>query len=324
MSLEPRPDLEGGPSGGDAPRAEPLLSAAESARAKSAEALPPAPADPYAPRVCDACGHANPPAARFCNQCGSALPMMAQSELRRAGGPAPARPRRLPAAGGERPASDVGRRAFALIGAGLTVVVLLFFVSSWSANRVASGAAAGPVAEGAPAASPAVSPAVPAQPLPDSLRARAEAFEAEGSAVALFEAGRIYLTAAFDAPEEADRPVWARRALEAFERSLALEPNPDARVALAEAARMGGDPTNPMRAVEELQRVLGENPDHVGANFVMADLRATIGRLDGAEELFRRVVELTPPSDPVHQRALQNLELVRAEKMRVARQAQGG
>lgn len=233
--------------------------------------------------TCGACGHTSPPGSRFCNQCGRALQPARPDQ---ADEPAPV--------ASERPGSDAGRRALLVAAAGIAVVVGLYALTAWSGGRDV------PAAE-------AVAPAAPiadaAPPLPDTLQAAADRFAALGTASGWYESGRYYLTAAFNAgtQDPTSSVQWARRAVTSFEQSLALQDDPDVRVALAEAAAF--DPATPMRPVTELQAVLAEYPDHVPANFEMGERRLLIGRLDSARVSFERVRALTEPGDPFRTQA---------------------
>ena len=91
------------------------------------------------------------------------------------------------------------------------------------------------------------------------------------------------------------------RAVEDFEKSLTIAPDPDVQLAIAEAAQF--DPATPMRPVTELQSLLDAYPDHVGANLMMGERRLMIGRYELARESFEKVVALTEPGDPVRERA---------------------
>lgn len=248
-------------------------------------------------RSCDACGHTPPGGSQFCNACGNDLGAVEPS----------ARPDR-PATTGPpaRPRSDVGRRAFLVAAVGIAVVVGLYAVTALSGNGAADAETEGTdVAPAAPIAGEA-------PPLPDTLQAAADRFEAEGTASGWYEAGRFYLTAAFNATatDPTASVQWARQAVRAFEESLRLQEDPDVRVALAEAAAF--DPADPMRPVVELQAVLSEDPDHVGANLEMGERRFLIGRLDSARVSFERVVALTDPGDPMRAQAEAALALVAA------------
>lgn len=263
-----------------------------------------------APTFCNACGRENPAGARFCNACGAPLVSAAAR---------PARPTPEVSAG-ERPASDVGRQALVLVGIGLAVVVGLYGLSVWSEGRGTPPGSAdgGPVAS-APGALPSAAPIPDETPvLPDTAQAAADALEAQDTAESWYESGRYYLTAAFQSTQT--NPVasaqWARRAIENFERSLALQPDPDVRLALAEAATF--DPSNPMRPVQELQTLLDETPDHPGGNFLLGERRLMIGRLDSAAVAFQRALEAAEPGDPVLARAQQGLAAVEAARQREA------
>ena len=250
------------------------------------------------PVRCAVCEHVNPARARFCNQCGTFLSIAPSSSIER-----------KQAAGSqtvhedveaERPPSDVGWRALGMVGLGIAAVVILYGLTVFS-NRDRTPAP--PPDAQASAAAPADS-----AELPDSLRAMADVLEAEGTASAWAQLGHLYFGAAMQSGEAA-RSELAGRAVDAFDLSLGIEENPDVRTSLAEAAQF--DPRNPMRAVQELQTVLGTMPDHVAANYLLGALRSRIGRLDGAAESFQRVIDLTPEDDPIHQRAVEDLAAVR-------------
>lgn len=244
---------------------------------------------------CTSCGHLNPPKAAFCNRCGSALASTPDVE---------------PSAEvAVRASSAPGRRALALIGAGLAVVVGLYAVTLWSESRApAEPAPADAEIAELPAAQPI--PEGPVPPLPEVNQTQVDALVAEDTAESWYEAGRFYLTAAFEARET--DPVrsaqWARRAVEVFEVSLEKAPDPDVQFALAEASQF--DPSTPMRPVLELRSLLESYPDHVGANLMMGERRLQIGRLDSARVSFERVLALTAPGDPLRARAEEALAQV--------------
>lgn len=247
--------------------------------------------------TCSQCGNVSPPGSRFCNVCGSAL----EDTLP----PAPVR-------SGERPPSEVGRRALVVIGAGVLAVVGLYGLTLLSDRQAPAADLDTPdtdatsIAEAAP-----IPPGAP--PLPDSLQAAADQFASQGTAEGWYESARYYLTAAFGAiqtdPESSVR--WARRAIEDFDKSLEIEESPRVRVALAEAATF--DPSDPMRPIQELQTVLEADPDNVDATFLLGERRLMIGRTGPARESFERVLELAPPGSPVRQRAEAALASIPAE-----------
>ena len=255
------------------------------------------------PTTCATCGQLNPAGARFCNACGAPLGAPSGAEV-----PGPVRASPPPVSTSETPAAGAtpaaGRRALVLVGAGVAAVVVLYVATSRSgapADPTPASPSAVAGAEGAPAAVPDG----PAPPLPDSLQRAADALEAQGTASSWYEAGRYYLTAGFDAQQAGtggDAGVlWIRRAMADFEKSLAVENNPDVRFALAEASQF--DPSNPMRPVTELRTLLDETPDHLGGNFLLGERRLLIGRTDSARVSFERVAALAPPGDPLGERA---------------------
>ncbi|MEM1116041.1 MAG: zinc ribbon domain-containing protein [Bacteroidota bacterium] len=249
--------------------------------------------------ACLRCGNVPPPRSGFCNRCGA--PMPSPDAV-----PAPAVASGESPASGERPASDVGKRAFAVAAAGLAAVLGLYALTALSGPPAPEPATAPEVADVGPAAAiPAGAP-----PLPDTLQAAADRFAAEGTASGWYESGRYYLTAAFNASttDPTSSVRWARRAIEEFEQSLAIDDDPDVRFALAEAATF--DPSNPMRPVEELQSILAAEPDHIGATLMLGERRLMIGRLDSARVALERVVALTAPGDPARTRAEEGLARV--------------
>jgi hypothetical protein len=268
------------------------------------------------PTACGLCGHLNPAGARFCNQCGATLvsaraaspeplpPAVSSRTPAEAPlvGPAPVvLPEEAASPGSGRPSSEPGRRALLLVGGGLLAVLALYVITQSSQRGTPAPEAT------APAEAPRLTGA--AEALPDSLRDRVAVLEDQGTAQSLDQAaGLLYRSAAARAPEDPQRGVLAQQAVDLYERSLALEDNPDVRVNLAVAALL--DPRDPMRGVQELQAVLNAHPDHVEANFNMGLMRMQIGRLDAAAESFRRVIALTPPDDPVHRRASEALAAV--------------
>lgn len=193
------------------------------------------------------------------------------------------------------------RRAFVVAGLGLAAVLGLYGATLLSGDPAPD--VADPFAGGAEDLGQAEAIPDGAPPLPDSLQAVADAFAGENTAEGWYESGRYYLTAAFNTAQSdpTSSVRWARRAIEDFERSLAVDESADVRVALAEAATF--DPSNPMRPVQELQAALSADPDNVAAHFLMGERRLLIGRLDSARASFDRVLALAPPGDPLRERA---------------------
>lgn len=290
----------------DALEAAPLDPAAAAAEAPESVLSPLAGSAPRDGR-CPACGHTNPTGARFCNACGASLAVA----------PPPAtRPAALPGAGtaASSPPPDPARRALTLVGAAVAAVALLYAVTLFSNRSDTAPAAEGaPAATGTPAVGAATVPSGPPPPLPDTLQAAADRQAALGTPGGYYESGRYYLTAAFEAtgtnPEAS--ALWARRAKEEFERSLAQREDPDVRLALAEALRF--DPSAPpMQPIAEVQRVLAVAPDHPGAHYLMGDLRLMRAQFqpewaDSARVSFERVVAVAPPGSELRSRAQQAL-----------------
>ena len=242
--------------------------------------------------VCATCGHVNPPGARFCNACGATLDPEATART-----PIPPAP---VGSASDRPSSAAGRRGLVVVGVGVLAVVALYGLTLLS-PRPAPDPAPAPDADGEVGTAAPIPEGAP--PLPDTLQTAADRFAALGTADGWYESGRYYLTAAFNAvqADPTSSVRWARRAIEDFERSLAIEEQPRVRVALAEAATF--DPTDPMRPIEELRAVLDADPDNLDATFLLAERRLMIGRVDSARAAFERIVEIAPPGAPVRQRA---------------------
>ena len=255
--------------------------------------------------TCARCGHVNPSGSRYCNRCGETLLAVATPALP----PAPEG-----GVSGERPPSDVGRRAFQLLGLAVAVVIAFYAIDALSSRRPAPPADAG-TAE-APAAGQAAGvplPAGPAPPLPEGRQAEADRFEAEGTAESLFEAGRYYLTAAFQSQQEEPEAsrLWAHEALQRFEQSLALEDDPTVRLALAESASMEG--TDPMRPIQEARTILAADSTHPGANLFIGERRLMIGRTEEAIRAFETVIANTEPGEPARASAESALEFIRTQ-----------
>ena len=300
---------------------------------------------------CVHCGAQNPDYARFCHRCGHALhapeaegSVPVSHTVAVVPAPPPlssTAPAARPAA---RPDSDAGRRALALVGAGVLAVLVLFFVTQASQPN---GPADGPTSPQASATAP---PPNASAPLPDDVAARAAALEdeiaaasgearlerqedlvrlyaqasafpqaarvqqevaeAQPTALAWADAGSFYLAAMFGT-QGPDRAAFARQAAAAYERSLDLEAGDlDVKTDLATAYL--NDAQNPMLAVQTVKDVLAANPDHVRANFNYGLMLAQINRTDQALEQFDKVVALTDPEDAVHQRAEQERARLRA------------
>lgn len=251
--------------------------------------------------TCATCGHANPPAAKFCNHCGAALAAE------------PVLPPSAPEASGERPPSDVGRRAMAFVGIAIGAVVLLYAAQALLGSRGApeTQAPAGEIDTAQPIADGPVPPLTSAQ-----RQTEADAFETQGTAEGLYEAGRYYLTDAYaiaqENPENSVR--WAREGARLFEASLALEDTDQVRLALAEALRV--DPQRSaetaMRPVQEVQTVLQRSPDNTTALFILGELRLERSQFDpawrdSARVVYERVVDLAEPTDPARLQAIDRL-----------------
>jgi len=220
----------------------------------------------------------------------------------------------VPVASASTASSAPGRRALALIGAGLAVVVGLYALTLWSESREPEPA--DPETADLPSATPI--PDGPTPPLPEANQAQVDALEGANTAEGWYEAGRFFLTAAFEVRETnpTQSAQWARRATSDFERSLSVQEDPDVRLALAEALRF--DPASPpMRPLEEVQTILEAEPDHPAATFLLGELRLMRAAFqpewaDSARVSFEKVLALTEPGDPLRDRAEEALAQVAA------------
>ena len=247
---------------------------------------------------------------------------------------------------GERPDSDAGKRALTLVGVGVLVVLVLFFITRASQNSTPPPPAA--TAGAAPTAPQAAS-----DQLSDDALARVASLESEieaatsdeeriakqealaglytqegafsraavvqeeiaesvQTALAWADAGSLYLAHMLRA-QGPDRATYAQLSATAYEKSLAID-STDLDVKTDLATAYLNDQQNPMRAVATVKEVLTKDPDHVRANFNYGLMLAQINRIDQALEQFQKVVGLTDPSDPVHQRAEQELARLQAEQ----------
>lgn len=282
---------------------------------------------------CSACGARSAPEGRFCWRCGAALAIAAPRVLPPAGTALPASEAPAPAA----PSAHAARHGLLLVVAGAVLVGLLFAITQIS-GRVNPLRPPGQVAQAAPAV-----PELPAdiatrvslleeqiaqsrdeqrialrQELVDVLigagaflRA-AEVQEALAREVqtveAWAEAGSFFLAHVLraDAPDAAA----ARRSVAAFEEALALRPGDlDIMTDLATAYRYS--PDDPMRAVDLVQQVLAENPDHARARFNFALMLAEIGRTEQAREHLEAVIANEDADPFVRDRAREMLETIR-------------
>lgn len=102
-----------------------------------------------------------------------------------------------------------------------------------------------------------------------------------------------------------------RRAIAAYEE--VLEQNPENHDVRTDMATVLLRSNNPMRGVEELNRVLGEDSTFVPARFNKGLALLWIGRYEQAIEQFEAVQDLAGETSPQYQQAAQAIELVREE-----------
>jgi hypothetical protein len=276
--------------------------------------------------LCPSCGTRNPAGARFCLNCGTAL---------------------SGATGRPAPAPSAKRRpGLIAAGVGALAVLALFGIDRMGqddapapAVSVSGGEAVqqAPVAAEEPALSPeaaaragalradiaAVEPSSPDAlakrielvqvlaengRLVDAAEVQAGLAEITGTASAWANAGSLLFDRMLNIPES-DRAPLAVRAADYYERSLAIEDDPDVRANRAWALQYGD---NPMQAVLEMRAVVDAYPDHGVANYNFGLMQLRIGRTEKAIEYFQKAVASTDHDDPVHQRAEQELERLRS------------
>ncbi|MEL6615958.1 MAG: zinc ribbon domain-containing protein, partial [Bacteroidota bacterium] len=210
---------------------------------------------------CPRCGHVNPAGARYCNECGEPLAVERT----------PTRPPVTPEASGERPPSDVGKRAMLFVGIAIAAVFGLYGAQVLFGGGGGAELEPEPNTAATPAGAARTIPDGPTPPLNDPTRqAQADAFEAQATAEGFYEAGRFYLTDAYQAAQENPENTvrWARKAVGLFEQSVELEDTDEARLALAEALRVDPQRAQPMRPVLEVQTVLDRSPTNVSALYI--------------------------------------------------------
>ena len=104
-------------------------------------------------------------------------------------------------------------------------------------------------------------------------------------------------------------PAVAQRAVAAYQRFLAAEPdNLDARTDLA-SAYLGSN--EPMRAVDEIKRVLEADPEHVQARYNYGVMLARIGRMEQAIKQFEHVKTYANPGSLPYRQAEEAIRLAR-------------
>jgi cytochrome c-type biogenesis protein CcmH/NrfG len=108
--------------------------------------------------------------------------------------------------------------------------------------------------------------------------------------------------------EDASRGAYAKKAIAAYASALEINPdNLDIRTDMAIAYMY--DPDNPMKAIQETNRVLEQDSLHVQANFNRGVMLANINRIDQAVAQFRKVQRIVgDDSSPIYQRAEQAID----------------
>jgi tetratricopeptide (TPR) repeat protein len=106
----------------------------------------------------------------------------------------------------------------------------------------------------------------------------------------------------------------APHVVDAYERVLEQEPgNLDVRTDMATAMLQTN---SPMRGVEQINRVLEEDPEHFQARFNKGIMQLYIGRVDEAVAEFEEVKRIVGEDSPYYERADQAITLAREEEAR--------
>ena len=297
--------------------------------------------------VCNQCGWKNPPGARFCSQCGSALQVPSAGRTK-----APSMP--PAGSGNPEPGgadSSISRHVALVIGLAVLVVVALYLVTVVSKQRIPAEASASTEAPADVRSASVIDAheAIPVDPnfapVADSLSRVAGDTEGEGSLEArrklsdyLLEVGRVDRAAieqrrvATDSGTLAD---WSRAAdlffdwmeltegeektdialltIDALKNVLEKDPeNIDARAKLGWAYQF--DPSHPMEAIQQTNKALEQDPDHLMANYNRAVFLTRINRLDEATAQFERVKGLSEEGSLYFRRAEAWLESIRSSR----------
>jgi len=131
----------------------------------------------------------------------------------------------------------------------------------------------------------------------------------EGSAEAWRQAGDLFYEWMGRMNEGAERVEVAGATIAAYERVLADTPdNLDVRADLATALL---ETNEPMRGVEEIQRVLDADPDHLQARFNYGIMLAMIGRTEASIAQFEHAQRIVGEGSPFYRQAEQIIEELR-------------
>jgi tetratricopeptide (TPR) repeat protein len=136
---------------------------------------------------------------------------------------------------------------------------------------------------------------------------------ARQTAMAWADAGNLYYDWMMDRQSRAQQTTYARKAIQAYQRSLELDPTDlDVRTDMAVAYLY--DPDNPMEAIKQTKKVLAQDPDHLQANFNRGIMLLRINRVDEAIQQFQKVKQLAGPNSPVYERTEQVLQQIRQQQ----------
>lgn len=290
-------------------------------------------------RFCPECGAKALENARFCHACGRDLTGVSAASASASEGAAPVAsdvPESLTTGGRRKSDAAVGRQIGIIVGAAIMVVVALYLITTMSlqgktdasGGAVADTSVAGLFDEGPLPAQFAAQEAELRAELDastenaDRVRLHRRLVDVYLSAARLDLAARETRNLAERTNREADwvaagnmfydwmetKPVearapWAKQAIAAYSRALALNPeNNDVRTDMAIAYMY--DPDNPMQAIQETNTVLSRDSLHVQANFNRGVMLMQINRLEQARQQFEKVKRLVDdPESPVYERA---------------------
>ncbi len=294
---------------------------------------------------CTSCGAAYPVDARFCGSCGRKIgaavvsaSAAAQETPARARPPVPSEEAPSP----KRAATDreLGRQVLLVVGAAVVLIIALFVITVVSKNDDTSGAAGGngdlSSFTAAPLAPEVQGTVASLQDEIESLSGDARIAKQRELSNFLLSHGRWDLAGEVEAQiaeqtgEESDwvrsgnlyydwmdgvegdaKVVYAKRAVESYQRALQINPdNLDVRTDMAIAYMF--DPENSVQAIAQTNMVLEEDSLHIQANFNRGIMLLRVNRFDEAAFQFNKVRRIIDdPSNPIYQRAESALDAIR-------------
>ena len=297
---------------------------------------------------CNQCGWKNPLGARFCSQCGSALQVTPSGTTKSPSMP-PDVASNAEVHGAE--SSSISRHVALLVGLAVLVVVALYLVTVVSKQRIPADATASTEAPADVRSAPVIDSheALPIDPvfasMVDSLEMAAGNADGEAAHEArrtlsdyFLKIGRVDRAAIeqrriatgsetladwhraadlffdwMEITEDEEKTDIALLTIDALKNVLEKDAdNIDARAKLGWAYQF--DPSNPMEAIQQTNKALEQDPDHLMANYNRAVFLTRINRLDEATAQFERVKGLSEAGSLYFRRAEGWLESIRSSR----------